>query len=144
MTAERRHVIVVPWERFADPIGAVREQVFIREQGVPPELEWDGEDAGAIHVLAFSADGSAVGTGRMLASGQIGRMAVLPAYRGTGLGGEILETLLAEGRRRGLPAPFLHAQVQALDFYRGHGFHAEGEAFMDAGIPHRRMRRSGD
>jgi len=144
MSGKRRHVIVVPWGGFAEPIAAIREQVFVREQGVPPELEWDDHDAGAVHVLAFAGDGGAVGTGRMLASGQIGRMAVLPEHRGAGIGGEILETLVAEGRRRGMPAPFLHAQTHALGFYRAHGFHPEGKVFMDAGIPHRLMRLSGD
>ncbi|HYW02774.1 MAG TPA: GNAT family N-acetyltransferase [Gammaproteobacteria bacterium] len=144
MSDERRHAIVVPWDGFSGAIAAIRERVFVREQGVPPELEWDGEDAGAIHVLAFAGDGSAVGTGRMLATGQIGRMAVLPGHRRSGIGGEILEMLIAEGHRRGMPAPFLHAQTHALDFYRGHGFHPEGGVFMDAGIPHRLMRRAGD
>ncbi len=137
-------VILVPWESYATPIGAIRTRVFVQEQRVPAELEWDGEDPHAVHALAFAASGLAIGTGRLLASGQIGRMAVLPEHRRLGVGGAILERLLAHARRRGDAGVFLHAQLPALSFYADHGFVAEGPDFTEAGIRHRRMRHSLD
>lgn len=118
---------------------AVREAVFVREQGVPLELEWDGLDAAAVHVLAEGADGTPMGTGRLLPDGHIGRVAVLPRWRGRGVGRALVAALIEIARRRGLTRVHLSAQTHALPFYEGLGFVAEGEAFMDAGIPHRHM-----
>ncbi len=125
----------------AEPgIRRVREQVFMREQGVPEELEWDGEDAQAIHVIARNDDGEVIGTGRLLRNGHIGRMAVLADWRGRGVGSALLSALLEEARRLGLKQVFLHAQLQAIGFYARHGFKTHGNVFPDAGIPHRSMR----
>ena len=120
-------------------IRAVRETVFMAEQGVPEELEWDGLDHEAVHVVARDHSGGVIGTGRLLASGQIGRMAVLPEWRGRGVGTALLRCLLDEARRRGLQRVFLHAQTRALPFYVRHGFTPEGGVFLDAGIPHQAM-----
>ncbi len=120
-------------------IKTVREQVFIQEQGVPLELEWDGKDKEACHVIAITDEGAVIGTGRLLADGHIGRMAVLKAYRNRGVGRALLEALLEEAKRRQLPRVFLYAQTRAVDFYRPSGFVVEGEEFLDAGIPHRHM-----
>ncbi len=126
----------------AEPgIRRVREQVFMREQGVPEELEWDGEDPRAIHVVARNDDGEVIGTGRLLADGHIGRLAVLPPWRGRGVGSALLQALLDAARGLGLKQVFLHARLQALGFYARHGFKATGNVFPDAGIPHRTMRR---
>lgn len=119
----------------------VREAVFVREQGVPAELEWDGLDAAALHAVAIATSGHAIGTARLLDDGHIGRMAVLAPWRGRGVGSAMLERLLEAARDRGLPAVLLNAQTHAIAFYARHGFAREGSEFLDAGIPHVAMRR---
>jgi len=130
------HVHVVSWEQARAGASAVREQVFVHEQHVPLELEWDGLDPQCLHVIAGDGSGAVIGTARMLADGHIGRMAVLPAWRGRGVGSALLRALLEEARRRGIEHPFLHAQTAAIGFYLRHGFAIAGHEFMDAGIPH--------
>jgi len=138
---EGYRVLRVGWDDRGDDLAAIRERVFVVEQGVPRELELDGLDAGADHVLAWGPDGHPAGCGRMLADGHIGRMAVLPAHRRRGVGGALLAALLERARERGLSRVFLHAQVTAAPFYESHGFASEGDVFLDAGIPHRYMFR---
>jgi predicted GNAT family N-acyltransferase len=128
------------WPRDAALLQGVRRRVFIEEQGVPEALEWDEWDAGALHVLALDGAGLAIGTGRLLPDGHVGRMAVLREWRGRGVGGALLDALLEAARVRGLREAVLNAQTHALGFYAGRGFVAEGEEFPDAGIAHRRMR----
>ncbi|MEJ2345323.1 MAG: GNAT family N-acetyltransferase [Gammaproteobacteria bacterium] len=135
------HVRVVSWDQARPGASAVREQVFVHEQHVPPELEWDGLDPRCVHVVARVGSGEVVGTARMLADGHIGRMAVLPAWRGRGVGSALLRALLEEARRRGIEHPFLHAQTTAVGFYLRHGFAIAGNEFIDAGIPHVAMVR---
>ena len=132
-------VHIANWHDDAPSLRLVREVVFIREQQVPVELEWDGLDATCLHVLARSSAGDAVGTARLLADGHIGRMAVLEDWRGRGVGSALLLRLLEEARRRGLQQAVLNAQIEAAGFYAKFGFRAEGETFMDAGIPHIKM-----
>lgn len=127
------------WAEAGAALGAIRSQVFIEEQGVPRELEWDGLDEDAEHLLAVDADGQPIGCARVLAGGHIGRMAVLPPWRGRGVGRALLERSIALCRRRGDPLLILNAQVQVTGFYARAGFIAVGREFMDAGIPHRRM-----
>lgn len=131
--------VLTRWGVDRVPIQAVRRAVFVREQGVTEEDEWDDADVFSEHVLALR-NREPVGTGRLESTGKIGRVAVLSEVRGRGVGGRILKLLLQEARRRGLPEVHLHAQVTALSFYAGFGFVAEGEVFDEAGIPHRRMR----
>ncbi len=131
----------IDWLRGEALIRAVRHAVFVREQGIPTELEWDGRDAGCLHVLAVDARGAAVGTARMQADGHIGRMAVLKDRRGQGVGGQLLASLIAIAREMRLPAVWLTAQATALAFYLKHQFVVEGDEFTEAGIVHRRMRR---
>lgn len=119
---------------------AIRHRVFVEEQGVPVEEEQDAYDAEAVHVLV-TVDGVPAGTARMVGA-KIGRVAVLPEYRGRGLGGALMACLTAEARRRGLEELVLDAQVQVIPFYERLGYRAEGPEFMDAGIRHRRMRRA--
>ena len=122
-------------------IKTVREKVFIQEQHVPEELEWDEHDAKAIHVVAIDTHNQVIGTARLLADGHIGRMAVLTAWRKTGIGSAMLQKLLSIAKERGLSKVFLHAQTSAIGFYENHGFRSLGEEFMDAGIPHRYMEK---
>lgn len=128
------------WPVDRDRLTLVREAVFVVEQGVPRELEWDGEDAGASHWLAEDGNGNPVGVGRLLPTGQVGRMAVLPAWRGCGVGRRLLAAALDNARERGFTEVWLNAQTSALPFYTAQGFVAEGGEFDEAGIPHRRMR----
>jgi predicted GNAT family N-acyltransferase len=130
------------WSLDRDRLRAIREAVFVREQLVPLELEWDGADADCVHVLAEDDNGTGIGTGRLLPDGHIGRMAVLADWRRRGVGTALLTELMRIARERGLAEVVLNAQTQALAFYGRHGFSAEGEEFLDAGIPHRRMRRA--
>lgn len=124
-------------------IKTVRETVFIQEQHVPAELEWDGLDEAALHVIAQDLCGEVIGTARLLANGHIGRMAVLPEWRRQGVGSAMLKALLTIARQKQhLTKVFLHAQTTAIDFYKQHGFSVEGEEFTDAGIPHRYMKRN--
>jgi predicted GNAT family N-acyltransferase len=113
--------------------------VFVEEQRVPCDLEWDNREATAIHILAEDPDGEPVGTARLLSNGQIGRMAVLKSRRKTGIGTALLGAALEIARQKGLPTPFLNAQESAIPFYRRMGFSETGKAFMEAGIAHRRM-----
>lgn len=105
-------------------------------------MEWDGEDPRAIHALATAPSGNPIGTARLLLHGElahIGRMAVLLAWRGQGVGASLLQCLLDESRRWGAGSVFLNAQTYAVPFYERFNFVREGAEFFDAGIPHYRM-----
>lgn len=119
---------------------AVREAVFIHEQGVPAELELDALDPRCRHVLARDAAGIAIGTARLAPDGRIGRMAVLAGWRAHGVGSALLHALLRIAREAGLARVCLHAQDTAIDFYRRHGFTPVGERFEEAGIVHLAMQ----
>jgi predicted GNAT family N-acyltransferase len=129
------------WKRDRESLRCVRTAVFVDEQSVPPALEWDDMDGNCLHVLAEDDCGAPIGTGRLLPDGHIGRMAVLAAWRGRGVGGAILRELLRCAAGQGLSEVVLNAQTHAMGFYARHGFSAEGAMFFDAGIEHRRMRR---
>lgn len=129
------------WERARAEASRIREAVFVREQGVPPELEMDAHDALCDHALAYSADATAVGTGRLLPDGHIGRLAVLKECRGGGIGAMLLQRLVEQAITRGHCAVFLNAQTGAAGFYRRYGFAVVGAEFMEAGIAHLPMRR---
>ncbi|MGC3976480.1 MAG: GNAT family N-acetyltransferase [Nitrospira sp.] len=140
MKAEQHiRVELVDWTHAQAVIRPIRETVFIREQAVPEELEWDGLDPQCAHVLALNELGDAIGTARLQAQGTIGRMAVLKDWRGRGAGRALLRTLLDCAVRQGLTRVTLSAQTHAIGFYERAGFHVVGELFMDAGIPHRKM-----
>ena len=141
MLADPTAVLIRPatWVDDGDALAAIRRRVFIEEQQVPEALEWDGEDLGARHWLALH-EGQPLGTVRLLADGHIGRMAVLMQARKNGLGSRLLRAAINAARAQGLVEVYLHAQMQALGFYGRHGFVAEGQLFMDAGIAHRAMR----
>jgi predicted GNAT family N-acyltransferase len=124
------------WHRDLPRLRAVREAVFVAEQKVPPELEWDEFDPTSLHVLAESEQGAPIGTGRLLPDGHVGRMAVLRAWRGQGVGDAMLTHLVAAAREAGMTELVLNAQTHAVEFYRRHGFGTDGEPFVEAGIPH--------
>jgi predicted GNAT family N-acyltransferase len=134
------HIMIGGWEQQRQAAAALRQQVFVVEQGVPAELELDEMDAQSLHAIAYQ-DGVPVATGRLLPDGHIGRMAVRQDARGAGTGSLVLCALMDEARRRGDREVVLHAQLSARDFYARHGFEPEGEVFMDAGIEHIAMRR---
>ena len=130
------HVITAPWDQHKQTLRSIREAVFIVEQEVPRELEWDDEDETASHFLAVNSLGQFIGCARLLNSGQIGRMAVLKSHRGKGVGDALLEAAVNEGKAAGFERLFLHAQSYAEPFYRQGGFLPYGQAFTEAGIAH--------
>ena len=132
-------VSLVSWHDGEPLLRAIREAVFIREQCVPEELEWDDMDGGSRHALALSLNGDAIGCGRILPNGHIGRIAVLPEWRNKHVGTAIMEILLDDARARGLKQVDVEAQVQALPFYHLFGFVEHGKEFMDAGMLHKKM-----
>jgi predicted GNAT family N-acyltransferase len=141
-------VLVADYVQAMAELHAVRETVFVHEQNVPAELERDALDPRCLHVLARALDGSAVGAGRLVppehpgAPARIGRMAVLPEWRGKGVGDAMLHALLLQARRHGWYTVALNAQASAIDFYLRHDFMPRGERFMEAGIEHQAMQRT--
>jgi predicted GNAT family N-acyltransferase len=129
------------WEALRGEAERIRFEVFVTEQKVPAEIELDHWDPQCVHALAFDAAGVAVGTGRLLPDGHIGRMAVRASARGLGVGSALLRALMDEARRRGQREVVLSAQTHAVPFYEREGFRTEGEIYDDAGIPHVDMRR---
>ena len=132
-------VSLVCWHDGEPLLRAIREAVFIREQNVPAELEWDGKDEDCRHALVLSLNGDAIGCGRMQANGHIGRIAVLPQWRKQKVGTAIIEALLDEARSRGYKQVDVDSQTYAIPFYRKFGFVEHGEEFTDAGLPHKKM-----
>jgi NAD(P)-dependent dehydrogenase (short-subunit alcohol dehydrogenase family)/predicted GNAT family N-acyltransferase len=128
------------WSTMRKHAQPVRFQVFVDEQGIDPALELDTLDAECVHCVAW-IDGVVAGTGRLLPDGHIGRMAVLAAFRRSGVGGLILERLVSEARSRGHQRVELSAQAYVETFYRRHGFSREGAIYQEAGIDHVRMWR---
>lgn len=129
------------WEQAQPVAGPLRFAIFVGEQNVPAGIELDDQDATCVHAVAFDVDGKAIGTGRLLPDGHIGRMAVVKEWRRRGIGAEILDALTAEAHKRGHAEVKLSAQLQAAEFYREHGFVAEGKVYEEAGILHQQMRK---
>ena len=132
---------IMDWDTAQARVMPLRMQVFVVEQGVPADIELDEFDALSRHAVALNAGGEVIATGRLLPDGHIGRMAVDAGWRGCGIGARVLEALVNEAVQRGMEQVMLNAQVQALAFYSRHGFSADGEIFIEAGIPHRALRR---
>ena len=128
------------WEKAQPLASPIRFEVFVREQRVPPEIELDAHDAVSLHAISF-IENKAVATGRLLPDGHIGRMAVLKAWRGRGIGAQMLARLIEAARQRGDRQVALSAQVHAIGFYRSHGFRPVGEVYQEAGIDHQAMVR---
>lgn len=142
MTDALFHIRIADWHTDQAALRRIRETVFIIEQSVPKALEWDGEDESATHAIAEDSNGNIIGTGRLLKTGQIGRMAVAPEWRNRGVGAAILSKLLEAATLGNYPPLFLNAQIHAKDFYARHGFRPVGELFQEAEIDHVRMELS--
>ncbi len=131
------------WDELKDLAAALRTEVFVEEQEIPQELEWDEHDANALHAVLVNKLGQAVATGRLLQPqpkvAQIGRMAVSKPLRGATLGRMVIDALVEAARKRGDHQVILHAQCSAEGFYRRLGFKAHGDVFQDAGIDHIEM-----
>jgi len=131
----------VYWNAREKQLKAIRTTVFVEEQGVPPDLEWDGLDEHSYHVMAFAPDDTPIGCGRLLQDAHIGRVAVLKEWRGQGVGRALLDLLLVIANKMGYDEVKLHAQTRVVDFYLRKGFKKKGKVFMEAGIPHILMTR---
>jgi predicted GNAT family N-acyltransferase len=141
MTMTAQHEIRFgDWTALGADAKIIRYEVFVEEQKVPAELEMDHMDAVCVHAVAYDTAGTPIGTGRLLPDGHIGRMAVRKAGRGTGVGGALLQGLMAQARARGDKQVVLSSQSHAAPFYRRHGFSIEGDEFFEAGISHINMR----
>lgn len=133
------HVEPADYQTDYQDLRSVREPVFVIEQNVPVELEWDALDPLCQHVIARDVQNRPIGTGRLTPQRRIGRMAVVREWRGRGVGAALLVALIDLARARHWPEVELHAQVDAIGFYEKYGFVAHGEEFLDAGIRHRTM-----
>lgn len=127
------------WAEHEAALRSIREAVFIREQHVPEALEWDDQDADAMHFLAIGPENTPVGCIRLLPTGQISRLAVLERFRNQDIGSALLTAAENEARQKGMKEIFLHAQTQAAHFYENAGFTVSGGIFLEADIPHRQM-----
>jgi YbgC/YbaW family acyl-CoA thioester hydrolase len=131
------------WAEMQSLASPLRTEVFVHEQEIAPELEWDDLDATALHAVVVNKLGQPVATGRLLQPqpkvAQIGRMAVSKPLRGGHLGQMVVESLIEVARKRGDKSVILHAQCSAEGFYRRLGFKAHGDIFDDAGIDHIEM-----
>ena len=133
------------WDKLGADAKRIRTEVFVEEQRIPADMEWDEGDAIAIHAVAYNRLGQALATGRLLTHepgvAKIGRMAVHKVLRGSGVGRQVLETLQTIAKSRGDREVMLHAQRSAEEFYLGLGYQPRGEQFEEAGIAHIEMTR---
>jgi predicted GNAT family N-acyltransferase len=134
-------ILLTDWAHDAPRLSEVRRAVFIDEQGVPEDMEWDADDSGAVHLLAVDDSGQAIGCARLLPDGHIGRMAVLPAWRGRGVGRALLAAAQNAAQTRGHTTLRLSAQTHAAAFYARAGFVAVGDDYEEAGIAHVAMQK---
>lgn len=137
------YIEIGDWSALQPSAQAVRTAVFVQEQGIAAEDEWDANDATALHAVLFDLDGQPLGNARLLRPSEqvakVGRMAVLPEVRGHGYGARLLQALLREARRLGHKEIRLNAQRSAEGFYAAQGFSVVGEPFDEVGIPHVEM-----
>lgn len=131
----------VKWQEREPCLRHIRTVVFIEEQHVPVEMEWDEFDEVCTHVIV-EMNGGPIATGRLLETGQIGRMAVLEAYRSMGVGSKLLEKIMFIAKSMKMKTVFLNSQVNAVNFYKKFGFKEEGSIFDDAGIPHIKIKKT--
>lgn len=137
-------IIEAHWAEYKAQLMQIRTLVFMDEQQVTADLEWDGLDDAALHLLALSEDDQAIGCARLLADGSIGRMAVLKHWRGKGVGSMLLDTAIRVCQRQAVPLIKLSAQIHAVDFYEKAGFEVCSQPYLDANIMHVDMRLKAD
>ncbi|RBO83370.1 GNAT family N-acetyltransferase [Marinomonas aquiplantarum] len=136
------NILTSDWNSSKEQLKFVRTQVFIIEQGIDPIDEWDDEDQYAVHFVSFGTTAVPTGTCRLTEKGQIGRLAVLPAYRHQGYGERLLRKAVQVAREMGIQTVFLNAQVEVQSFYEKQNFRSDGKVFLEAGKLHVRMERS--
>ena len=128
------------WAQFAIEAKSIREQVFIQEQQIAPEDEWDTQDEVALHFVVYATGQAAIATARLLENHSIGRVAVLKSQRGKGVGRVLMQHIIQVAKQQQRPWVKLSAQEHAIPFYQSLGFQVEGESYLDCGIPHVDMR----
>ena len=127
------------WDELQNDAKLIREQVFIHEQQIAAEDEWDAEDAVSVHFVVYDQD-QPIATARLLQNNSVGRVAVLKSHRGVGIGKLLMQQIIQQARHEQREFLKLSSQVHAIQFYAGLGFKVEGEQYLDCGIPHIDMR----
>ena len=128
-------IISGSWKDLATPAKMIREAVFIQEQHIAAEDEWDAEDAVAVHFIVFQ-QGQAIATARLLSNNSIGRVAVLTTARGLSVGQRLMQAVIDYARAEQRKLVKLSSQVHAIGFYQALGFEVQGDEYLDCGIPH--------
>ena len=127
------------WDELQNDAKLIREQVFIHEQQIPVEDEWDAEDAVSVHFVVYDQD-QPIATARLLQNNSVGRVAVLKSYRGVGIGKLLMQQIIQQAKHEQREFLKLSSQVHAIQFYASLGFNVEGEEYLDCAIPHIDMR----
>jgi len=128
-------IIAGGWEQLEKDAKLIREQVFIQEQGIAPEDEWDDLDATVLHFIVYDCE-RPIATARLLPQHSVGRVAVLLSYRKQGVGKILMQYIIDYARQQNLPYLKLSAQTYVIAFYEALGFVVQGEEYLDCGIPH--------
>ena len=134
-------VVQTTWQLDEGVIKSVRTPVFVQEQQVPYEIDFDSNDANAVHWLAFNDNNIPLGTARLLGDGHFGRMAVIKMYRNQGIGRSIIQAAMDYASSVGMESIYLNSQLQAKTFYEGLGFKEYGDVFLEANIEHVSMSK---
>ena len=127
------------WDELQNDAKLIREQVFIQEQQIAVEDEWDAEDTVSVHFVVYDQD-QPIATARLLKNNSVGRVAVLKSHRGVGIGKLLMRQIIQQAKHQQREFLKLSSQVHAIQFYAGLGFKVEGEQYLDCGIPHIDMR----
>lgn len=128
-------IITGGWEQLEKDAKLIREKVFIQEQGIAPEDEWDDLDATVLHFIVYDRE-QPIATARLLPQHSVGRVAVLMPYRKQGIGKILMQHIIDYARQQNLPYLKLSAQTYVTAFYEALGFVVQGEEYLDCGIPH--------
>lgn len=129
----------VDWENAKHKLSKIREKVFVCEWRIPRECEFDKQDSKATHMLVLDDEQQAIATGRLTPKGEIGRIAVVPKYRGPEVYQTLFGALISKANHLGLEKVFVHCELEGVDYYQKQGFEPVGTVFMDAGVPRQKM-----